>query len=41
MENLRRSLTYEGGCHCGAIRFRAIVTQQQGNRIQFLTIDEN
>ena len=29
MEKLRRSLNYEGGCHCGAVRFRAIVTQQK------------
>ena len=29
MEKLRRSLNYEGGCHCGTVRFRAIVTQQK------------
>lgn len=29
MENLRRSLKYEGGCHCGAVRFRATVKQQK------------
>ena len=29
MEKSRRSLNYEGGCHCGAARFRETFTQQK------------
>ena len=29
MENSTRSLTYEGGCHSGAVRFRSTVKQQK------------
>ena len=29
MENNLKSVTYEGGCHCGAVRFRVVVNQHQ------------
>ena len=29
MKNHHKSVTYEGGCHCGAIRFRVVVDQHQ------------
>ena len=29
MNNNHESVTYEGGCHCGAVRFRVFVNQHQ------------
>lgn len=29
MNNNHEYITYEGGCHCGAVRFRLVVNQHQ------------
>ncbi len=31
MENLTQPIIYEGGCHCGAVRFRVVVKRRQAS----------
>ncbi|MEB3219447.1 MAG: GFA family protein [Nostocales cyanobacterium 94392] len=31
MVNINKSVTYEGGCHCGRVRFRVVVENHQAD----------
>ncbi|MEA5595182.1 GFA family protein [Rivularia sp. UHCC 0363] len=31
MANIEESITYEGGCHCGAVRFQVVVRERKAD----------